>query len=128
MPKTVFSGTAIAVMISVSLNACTVFGSVSESQRCPAPWSNARQKTIESGAEQHDQQVAERRRSAATYLRTLVPRREEAERRRSRAGCAKEIMSITTATAAAPAWSPLWMWLKTKTDADLRLERQVAAR
>ena len=27
---------------SVSLNACTVFGSVSESQRCPAPWSNAR--------------------------------------------------------------------------------------
>ena len=25
--------------------------------------------------------------------------------------------SITTATAAAPGWSPLWMWLKTKTDA-----------
>ena len=50
MPKTVFSGTAIAVMISVSLNACTVFGSVSDSQRCPAPRSNERQKTIESGA------------------------------------------------------------------------------
>ena len=25
--------------------------------------------------------------------------------------------SITTATAEAPVWSPLWMWLKTKTDA-----------
>ena len=25
--------------------------------------------------------------------------------------------SITTATAAAPVWSPLWMWLKTNTDA-----------
>ena len=37
--------------------------------------------------------------------------------RRSRAGRANETASSTTATAAAPAGSPLWMRLKMKTDA-----------
>ena len=41
--------TAMAVMISVSLNACTVFGSESVCQMFAAPPPNARQKTIESG-------------------------------------------------------------------------------
>ena len=49
MPKTVLKGTAIAAMISVSLNACSVFGSVIASQAVPKPFSNVRQKTIASG-------------------------------------------------------------------------------
>jgi len=36
-------------MISVSLNACTVFGSLSVFQSVPVPLSNARTKTIDSG-------------------------------------------------------------------------------
>ena len=39
----------IAAMISVSLNACTVFGLLSVSHSVPAPLSNARTKTIASG-------------------------------------------------------------------------------
>ena len=42
IPKTVFSGTAIAVMISVSLKALTVSGVDSASQAAPKPSSNVR--------------------------------------------------------------------------------------
>ena len=49
IPNTVFTGTAIAVMISVSLNAWIVSGVVSASQAGPKPSSNVRQKTIASG-------------------------------------------------------------------------------
>ena len=49
IPKTVFTGTAIAVMISVSLNAWIVSGVVSASQAGAKPSSNVRQKTIASG-------------------------------------------------------------------------------
>ena len=49
MPNTVLTGTAIAVMISVSLNAWIVSGVVSASQAGPKPCSNVRQKTIASG-------------------------------------------------------------------------------
>ena len=48
-PKTVFTGTAIAVMISVSLKALIVSGVVSASQAGPKPSSKVRQKTIASG-------------------------------------------------------------------------------
>jgi hypothetical protein len=48
-PKTVFTGTAIAVMMSVSLNAWTVSGSVKVSHTGAKPWSKVRQKTIASG-------------------------------------------------------------------------------
>jgi len=41
-PKTVLSGTAIAAISRVIRNACMVFGSLSDVQRCPAPLSNAR--------------------------------------------------------------------------------------
>ena len=44
-----FSGTAIAVMISVSLNAWIVSGVESASQAGSKPSSNVRQKTIASG-------------------------------------------------------------------------------
>ena len=43
------TGTAIAVMMSVSLNALIVSGVVSASQAGPKPPSNVRQKTIASG-------------------------------------------------------------------------------
>ena len=49
IPNTVFTGTAIAVMISVSLKALIVSGVVSASQAGPKPSSNVRQKTIASG-------------------------------------------------------------------------------
>ena len=49
IPKTVFTGTAIAVMISVSLKALIVSGVVSASQAGAKPSSNVRQKTITSG-------------------------------------------------------------------------------
>ncbi len=49
IPNTVFTGTAIAVMISVNLNALIVSGVVSASQAGPKPSSNVRQKTIASG-------------------------------------------------------------------------------
>ena len=42
IPKIVFRGTAIAVMISVSLNAFTVSGVESASQAGPMPSSNVR--------------------------------------------------------------------------------------
>ena len=42
MPNTVFSGTAIAVMISVSLNAWTVSGVVSAAHAGSVPFSNVR--------------------------------------------------------------------------------------
>ena len=48
-PKTVFTGTAIAVMRSVSLKAWIVSGAESASQAAPTS-SKVRQKTITSGA------------------------------------------------------------------------------
>ena len=90
---------------------------MSASQKRPTPCSNVRQKTIASGAEQDDQQVAERDEAERRSLRTLVPRRAAAEPADERAARANEIASSTTATAAAPSGSPLWIWLKTKTDA-----------
>ena len=42
MPKTVFAGTAIAVMISVSLKALIVSGDESAAQAAPKPFSNVR--------------------------------------------------------------------------------------
>ena len=49
IPNTVFTGTAIAVMISVSLKALIVSGVESASQAGAKPSSNVRQKTIASG-------------------------------------------------------------------------------
>ena len=49
IPNTVFTGTAMAVMIRVSLNALSVSGVVSASQAGAKPSSNVRQKTIASG-------------------------------------------------------------------------------
>ena len=49
IPKTVFTGTAIAVMISVSLKALIVSGVVSASHAGPKPSLNVSQKTIASG-------------------------------------------------------------------------------
>ena len=49
IPNTVFTGTAIAVMISVSLKALIVSGVVSASHAGAKPSSNVRQKTIASG-------------------------------------------------------------------------------
>ncbi len=49
MPKTVLTGTAIAVMISVSLNAWIVSGVLTASQAGPRPSSKVRQKTMASG-------------------------------------------------------------------------------
>ena len=49
-PKIALSGTAIAVMRSVSLSACTAAGAVTASQPAPKPSSNAFQKTSASGA------------------------------------------------------------------------------
>ena len=49
IPNTVFTGTAIAVMISVSLNALIVSGVVSASHAGAKPSSNVRQNTIASG-------------------------------------------------------------------------------
>ena len=49
MPNTVFTGTAIAVMINVSLKAWIVSGVVSASHAGANPSSNVRQKTIASG-------------------------------------------------------------------------------
>src|SRR5439155_1212981 len=49
IPNAVFSGTAIAVTISVSSKACTVFGALSVDQKLPKPCSNVRQNTIVSG-------------------------------------------------------------------------------
>ena len=50
IPKIVLSGTAIAVMISVSLKALTVSGVESASQASPTPSSKVRKKTSASGA------------------------------------------------------------------------------
>jgi len=49
MPKTVFAGTAIAVMISVSSNAWTVSAEDSAVQAGDSPFSNVRQNTTVSG-------------------------------------------------------------------------------
>ena len=49
IPNTVFTGTAMAVMIKASLNALMVSGVVSASQAGAKPSSNVRQKTIASG-------------------------------------------------------------------------------
>ncbi len=49
IPKIVFNGTAIAVMISVFFSAPVVCESVSAFQTAPKPWSNVFQKSIESG-------------------------------------------------------------------------------
>ena len=49
IPKTVFTGTAMAVMIRVSLKALSVSGVVRASQAGAKPSSNVRQKTIASG-------------------------------------------------------------------------------
>ena len=48
IPKTVFTGTAIAVMINVSLNAWIVSGVARASHAADASW-NVRQKTMTSG-------------------------------------------------------------------------------
>ena len=48
-PKTVFTGTAIAVMIRVSLNAWTVSGAESACHAGEKPCSDVRQKTSASG-------------------------------------------------------------------------------
>ena len=60
IPKTVFTGTAIAVMISVSLKAWIVSGVVSAFQAEPKPSSNVRQKTIASGPTQDHGRYPER--------------------------------------------------------------------
>jgi hypothetical protein len=49
IPKTVFTGTAIAVMISVSLKALIVSGFESAFHAASKPFSKVRQKTIDSG-------------------------------------------------------------------------------
>ena len=49
MPNTVLIGTAIAVISSVSTNACTVAGSVSVLQTWPMPLSKVRQQMIATG-------------------------------------------------------------------------------
>src|SRR5258707_6119581 len=77
-PKIAFSGTAITAMISVSLNACTVLGSLSVFQSVPAPLSNARTQTIVSGPSRTASRYPSAR-NRRTYLRTLVPRCEEAQ-------------------------------------------------
>ncbi len=78
VPKIVFSGTQIAAMMSVSLNACTVFGSVSECHRCSPPLSNARQKTIMSGPISTISRYP-RATNRSANLGTFVPRCEEAQ-------------------------------------------------
>ena len=49
-PKIAFSGTAMAVMMSVSWRACRASGVVTASHAAPIPSSNAFQKTSASGA------------------------------------------------------------------------------
>ena len=49
IPNTVFSGTAIAVMISVFLKAIRLSWAVTARQKGPNPCSNVFQKTITSG-------------------------------------------------------------------------------
>ena len=49
IPNTVFSGTAIAVISSVSLNAFSASGDVIAAHAASVPFSNVRQNTIASG-------------------------------------------------------------------------------
>src|SRR5580765_7745859 len=78
MPNTVFSGTAIAAIFSVSQNACFASGVVTESHAGPTPCSNARQKTSPTGMSR----IAARYRSTPTrrLILAIMPRRPAAER------------------------------------------------
>src|SRR3954470_12557545 len=78
IPKTVFTGTAIRVMISVSLKAWSVSGELSASHAGWSPSSNVRQKTSARGATRMPTRypTAVSRRA---YLRMVVPRRVVAD-------------------------------------------------
>src|SRR5918995_7361875 len=76
-PKTVFSGTAIAAISTLSQRACSASGVVTEAQAWPTPFSSARQKTSATG----NASSAARYPSAAirrAYL-PIVPRRPAAD-------------------------------------------------
>ena len=93
------------------MNAWTVFGSVSASQALAEPC-RASPEDHRERPEQHDQQVAERDEPETdAYARSCLVAQQRMPPIES--SNTNEIASSTTATAAAPAWSPLWMWLKT---------------
>ena len=109
IPKTVFTGTAMAVMISVSLNAWIVSG---VRQRVPGGREAVLERPPEDDrerADEDDREVEERdaQPEARASTPSVVPRREVTDRadreQRRRTRCT----SRTTATAAAPAESPL---------------------
>ena len=107
-PKIVLRGTAIAVTSSVSLNASSVLCCVIASQAPPRSW-NVRQNIITSGASRiivrypsaHDPEGDLARHARASSRASATP--PIASR------TTKEIVSSTTATAAAPEESPLWI-------------------
>src|SRR3954453_23167495 len=74
IPKSVFSGTAIAAISSVTLNACSVSGSVIADHALPRPSCQIRQKSIDSGPSS-----TTARYESAIVLRTLMPRGEPAK-------------------------------------------------
>ena len=79
IPNTVFTGTAMAVMIRVSLKALSVSGVESASHAGAKPSSNVLQKTIASGTDEDDREVEERDwradRDASRDPSPVVPRR-----------------------------------------------------
>ena len=106
MPKIVFSGTAIAVASSVTLNACTVLGSEIAFQAPSASYANVRQTISPSGASRITTRYpsATKRSDELTARSCFVAKRRTPPRSSS---TAKEIASRTTETAAAPSVSPL---------------------
>ena len=122
----VFSGTAIAVMISVSLNACTVFGSRERRPRaCRSPFSNvAPEDHRRAGRAARSAGSRARRSGGRTYARSclVAPAPEAADASSS----ANEISSSTTATAAAPAAVAALDAVEDEHRGDLGLVREVA--
>ena len=107
-PKTVFTGTAIAVIISVSFSAFSVSGVVSAFHAGAKPSSNVRQKTTARGPDEDEHEVADRDRAEAEPSHY----HGRASSRKCRmtpiaSSVANEIPSSTTATAAAAVVSPL---------------------
>src|SRR4051794_39833716 len=74
IPKIVFSGTAIAAISIVSLNACSVSASVIADHALPIPSAQIRQKSIDSGPSKTTVKY-----DSAIVLRTFMPRGESAE-------------------------------------------------
>ena len=110
IPKTVFTGTAIAVMISVSLNAWIVSGC---RERVPGGREAVLERPPEDDRERPDEdrppgsRARRRGARARAYARScLVAKWRIAPIESS---VTNEIASSTTATAAAPAESPLSM-------------------